>query len=89
MYATKSKDCFRIPNLVPHLQHLNHFEGTKSLTTKVGLTHNMKNLIWKHTIDIDMTFPQSYDLSDLKGDEVKDWKEDFKYCQVISFLKQA
>jgi len=28
-------------------------------------------------------------LSDLKGDEVKDWKEDFKYCQVISYLKQA
>ena len=49
----------------------------------------MKNLIWKYTIDIDASFPQSFDMSELSGDEVKDWKEDFKYCQVISFLKQA
>ena len=73
MYTTKAKDCFRISNLAPS-QHLNHFEGTKALTTKVGLTHNMKNLIWQHTsIDIDSFFPQSYDLSDLKGDEIKDF----------------
>lgn len=56
MYATKSKDCFRLNNLAIN-QHINHFEGTKSLTTKSGLTHNMKNLIWKHTIDIDTSFP--------------------------------
>ena len=53
MYTTKSKDCFRIPNLCG-IQHVNHFEGTKALTTKVGLTHNMKNLIWKESaMDID------------------------------------
>jgi tubulin monoglycylase TTLL3/8 len=56
IYTTKAKDVFRIHNLAPS-QHLNHFEGTKALTTKVGLTHNMKNLIWKHTIDIDCFFP--------------------------------
>jgi len=56
MYTTKSKDCFRIDNLALS-QHINHFEGTKALTTKVGLTHNMKNLIWKHTVDIDASFP--------------------------------
>lgn len=72
MYTTKAKDVFRIPNLAPS-QHINHFEGTKNLTTKVGLTHNMKNLVWKHSTDIDAYFPQSYDLSDLKGDEVKDF----------------
>ena len=80
MYTTKAKDCFRIANMSPTLQHVNHFEGTKALTTKVGLTHNMKNLIWKHTIDIDAYFPVSYDLSDLKGDEIKDFHEDFKFC---------
>ena len=52
LYSTKGKDCFRIPNLSLN-QHLNHFEGTKGLTTKVGLTHNMKNLVWKHSLDID------------------------------------
>ena len=72
-------------------QHINHFEGTKALTTKVGLTHNMKNLIWRHhnALDIDAFFPQSYDLSDLKGDEIKDFQEDFRYCQTIGFLKTA
>jgi hypothetical protein len=49
----------------------------------------MKNLIWNHTIDIDSFFPQSYDLSDLKGDELKDFQEDFRYCQTLAFLKQA
>ena len=79
LYTTKGKDCFRIPNMSVK-QHVNHFEGTKALTTKVGLTHNIKNLVWKHSIDIDSFFPQSYDLSDLKGDEMKDFMEDFRYC---------
>ena len=57
LYSTKGKDCFRIPNLSSRRQHLNHFEGTKGLTTKVGLTHNMKNLVWKHSLDIDSFFP--------------------------------
>ena len=57
MYTTKSKDIFRLANLSQQLQHVNHFEGTKALTTKVGLTHNMKNLVWKHAIDIDASFP--------------------------------
>lgn len=56
MYTTKSKDCFTLPYLAP-FQHVNHFEGAKALTTKVGLTHNMKNLIWKQTIDVDASFP--------------------------------
>ena len=59
LYTTKAKDCFRINNLAPS-QHLNHFEGTKALTTKVGLTHNMKNLVWERhlpTDDIDAFFP--------------------------------
>lgn len=88
MYTTKAKDNFRIANMAPSIQHINHFEGTKALTTKVGLTHNMKNLIWKHTIDIDAFFPESFDLSDLAGDEVKDFYEEFKFCQTIAYLRQ-
>ena len=52
MYAVKNKDCFRYLDRVP-AQHLNHFEGTKTLTTKIGLTHSMKNLVWKKNLDID------------------------------------
>ena len=86
MYATKTKDCFRVPERAS-FQHLNHFEGTKALTTKVGLTHNMKDLVWHYNMDIDEFFPTSYDLSELESDEMKDFKEDFKFCQVIAFLK--
>jgi len=88
LYSVKAKDCFRIPDVVPQFQHMNHFEGTKGLTTKVGLTHNMKNLIWRHNMDIDLFFPQSYDLSDMEGDELKDFLQDFKFAQIVSFLKQ-
>jgi len=44
LYTTKSRDAFRFQTA--WFQQVNHFEGTKALTTKVGLTHNMKNLVW-------------------------------------------
>ena len=71
---------------------MNHFEGTKALTTKVGLTHNMRNLVINKKFemrDMDAFFPWSYDLSDLEGEEFKDFKEDFKFCQVMGFMKQV
>lgn len=46
LYTTKSRDAARWQTA--SFQQVNHFEGTKSLTTKVGLTHNMKNLIWQY-----------------------------------------
>lgn len=46
LYAKKALDVFRI-SLAPH-QLVNHIFGQSALTTKVGLTHNMKNLIWQH-----------------------------------------
>lgn len=49
----------------------------------------MKNLIWHHSIDIGEIFPQSYDLSDLSSEEVKDFKEEVKFNQIVSFLKVA
>lgn len=54
-YPVKARDAFRIP-LAPE-QFINHIQGFKSLTTKVGLTHNMKNLVWEHSIDIGKIFP--------------------------------
>lgn len=49
----------------------------------------MKNLVWQHSIDIGEIFPQSYDLSDLSSEEVKDFKEEIRFNQVVSFLKVA
>eukprot|EP00349_Pseudokeronopsis_sp_Brazil_P000359 CAMPEP_0202962186 /NCGR_PEP_ID=MMETSP1396-20130829/6290_1 /ASSEMBLY_ACC=CAM_ASM_000872 /TAXON_ID= /ORGANISM="Pseudokeronopsis sp., Strain Brazil" /LENGTH=138 /DNA_ID=CAMNT_0049682587 /DNA_START=163 /DNA_END=579 /DNA_ORIENTATION=- len=48
----------------------------------------MKNLIWRKNMDINMFFPSSFDLSDTEGDELKDFQQEVKFYQVISFLKQ-
>ena len=54
-YALRARDVFRI-SLAPN-QQVNHILGQTSLTTKVGLTHNMKNLVWRHNMDISRVFP--------------------------------
>lgn len=87
LYTTKSRDAFRMP-LAPW-QYVNHILGAKALTTKVGLTHMMKNLVWQHELDISNTFPQSFDLSDLESEETKNFREDCKFSQVLAVLKQA
>lgn len=61
-YFKRARDVFRI-SLAPN-QQVNHIFGQNSITTKVGLTHNMKNLVWKHNLDISRVFPQSFDISD-------------------------
>ena len=55
LYTTKSRDATRWQTA--SFQQTNHFEGTKSLTTKVGLTHNMKNLVWQYQMEINDVFP--------------------------------
>ena len=77
IYTTKSRDAFRMP--LASWQFVNHILGAKALTTKIGLTHMMKNLIWHHNIDIGNTFPQSYDLSNLDSEEVQNFREDCKF----------
>ena len=52
----------------------------------------MRNLVINKKFemrDMDAFFPWSYDLSDLEGEEFKDFKEDFKFCQVMGFMKQV
>ena len=83
-YFLRARDVFRI-SLAPN-QQVNHIFGQGSLTTKVGLTHNMKNLVWKHNMDIGRVFPQSFDISDSNSEEFKDFREEFKFTFVVSFL---
>ena len=49
----------------------------------------MKNLVWRKNIDIGRVFPQSFDISDPLSEEFKDFKEDFKFTFVVSFLNMA
>ena len=44
-------------------QQVNHFPKAQAITTKVGLMHNLKNLIWFNSIDIDTFYPRCYDLA--------------------------
>ena len=50
---------------------MNHFPTATSITTKVGLTHSLKNLIWFNSVDIDTFYPRCYDLA------IKDELDDF------------
>lgn len=43
---------------------VNHFTRNNLITTKTGLTHSLKNLIWWTNIDIDSFFPKCFDLTD-------------------------
>ena len=61
---------------VPHNDLLsnqvaNHFPTATSITTKVGLTHSLKNLIWFNSVDIDTFYPRCYDLA------IKEETDDF------------
>ncbi len=45
-------------------QIVNHFARNGCVTTKVGLTRNLRNLKWFEDVDMDAFFPRSYDLHD-------------------------
>ena len=64
---------------------VNHFSKATSITTKVGLTHSLKNLIWFNNIDVDTFYPRCFDLA--LPDEVQDFITDFKATKAQSFLK--
>lgn len=87
LYTTKSKDAFKFQTA--SWQQVNHFEGTKTLTTKVGLTHSMKNLVWHHDMDINEVFPQSYDLTDFNSEEFKDFLSELRFGQMVATLKST
>lgn len=68
---------------------MNHIAGSKALTTKVGLTHTMNNLIWQYDRDISKTFPCSFDLSDTESEETLNFREDAKFNEIIAMLKSC
>ena len=72
-------------------QIVNHFCKSAAITTKVGLCHSLKNLIWFNNVEIDSFFPQCFDLSD--RDDFEDFTEQFKAikaeCMVKKFAFEA
>ena len=60
-WTLKSKDIKH--NDLNNEQLVNHFPKAQAITTKVGLMHNLKNLIWFNNIDIETFYPRCYDLS--------------------------
>ena len=74
----KAKD-IDYKNLVEN-QIVNHYDKNTLITTKVGLAHNLRNLIWFNNVDIDTFFPRCFDLVDECDHE--DFLEEFKSSKV-------
>ena len=60
-WTLRSKDIDH--NALKPGQLVNHFPKASAITTKVGLMHNLKNLIWFNNIDIETFYPRCYDLA--------------------------
>ena len=45
-------------------QIVNHFLKNNLITTKVGLCHSLKNLVWWNNVEIDSFFPKCFDLTE-------------------------
>ena len=64
---------------------MNHFAKATSITTKVGLTHSLKNLIWFANVDIDTFYPRCFDMG--LPEEFDDFTQEFKATKAQSFVK--
>jgi len=56
------------------------------ITTKVGLTNSLKNLIWFNNVDKDTFFPKSFDLSE--QEEREDFILEYKMLHAEGLLKK-
>ena len=83
LWTLMSKDVLH--NELQPNQIVNHFPTATSITTKVGLTHSLKNLIWFNSVDIDTFYPRCYDLA--IGEELDDFIQEFKQVKAVSWMK--
>ena len=67
-------------------QLVNHFPKAQAITTKVGLMHNLKNLIWFNNIDIETFYPRCYDLA--LTEEQEDFAQEYKAVKAECHLKK-
>lgn len=67
-------------------QIVNHFDRCRDLTTKIGLSLNLRNSIWHSGVDQEEYYPRAYDLSD--PGERADFVLSFKFTKAESVLRQ-
>lgn len=67
-------------------QLVNHFPKAQAITTKVGLMHNLKNLIWFNNIDIETFYPRCYDLA--LQEEQEDFNQEYMAIKAECHLKR-
>ena len=60
------------PSELKDFQITNHFYKNNVITTKVGLSYSLKQLIWWNNVEMDTFFPKCFDLTD--GNELEDFK---------------
>jgi tubulin monoglycylase TTLL3/8 len=82
-WVLKSKDIDH--NQLNDNQLVNHFNKAAAITTKVGLCHNLKNLIWFNNVDIDTFYPRCFDLA--IQEELEDFIQEFKAVKAESYVK--
>lgn len=83
-WTLRSKDINH--NALTNNQIVNHFPKAQAITTKVGLMHNLKNLIWFNNIDIETFYPRCYDLS--LTEEQEDFEQEFKAIKAECLVKR-
>ncbi|KAF0700233.1 Aste57867_9242 [Aphanomyces stellatus] len=67
-------------------QLVNHFLQNTAITTKVGLLHNLRNITWFLSEDIDSFFPRAYDLNE--PSDMQAYIQDFRYIHAEGMLKR-
>lgn len=72
-------------NELKDFQIVNHFLKNNVITTKVGLCHSLKQLIWWNNVEVDSFFPKCYDLTD--GNELEDFKQEYRFQRAESILR--
>lgn len=74
-------------NTIQDHQICNHFDESGTITTKVGLCKNLKNLIWFSNVDIDTFYPRCVDVSEPEDRE--DFISEFQATRAECIVKQA
>lgn len=87
-WTLRSKDLDH--NALLQTQLVNHFPKASAITTKVGLMHNLKNLIWHNNIDVETFYPRCYDLA--LTEEQEDFAQEYMAvkaeCHLRKFVRQ-